>query len=67
MGSPKILVTPPGPKARRLLFYDEKFLSPSLRRLYPLAIESGRDCIVRDMDGNEYIDFNSGLSCMNVG
>ncbi|MEM3500829.1 MAG: aminotransferase class III-fold pyridoxal phosphate-dependent enzyme [Candidatus Bathyarchaeia archaeon] len=67
MGSPKILVTPPGPKARRLLFYDEKFLSPSLRRLYPLAIESGRDCIVRDMDGNEYIDFNSGLSCLNVG
>ncbi|MGQ9640252.1 MAG: aminotransferase class III-fold pyridoxal phosphate-dependent enzyme [Candidatus Bathyarchaeia archaeon] len=67
MGCPKITVTPPGPKARRLLIYDEKFLSPSLRRLYPLVVESGRNYIVKDVDGNEYLDFNSGLSCLNIG
>jgi len=60
-------VTPPGPKARELLKKDEKLLSPSLNRLYPLAIERGQDCIVRDVDGNEYLDFNAGLSCLNIG
>lgn len=64
---PKILVTPPGPKARALLERDERVISGSLVRFYPLVIESGRDCIVRDVDGNEYIDFNSGVLCLNVG
>lgn len=46
---------------------DENVISPSYVRFYPLVVESGRGCIVRDVDGNEYIDFNSGLVCLNVG
>jgi len=46
---------------------DETFISPSYARCYPLAIESGKGCILKDVDGNEYIDFNSGLVCLNVG
>lgn len=64
---PRIIVTPPGPKARELVKKDEKFISPSYGRFYPLVVESGKGCIVKDVDGNEYIDFNSGLVCMNVG
>ena len=58
---PKIVVRPPGPKAREILERDEKVISPSYVRFYPLVVESGRGCIIRDVDGNEYIDFNSGL------
>lgn len=64
---PKIVVTPPGPKARELVKKDERFISPSYGRFYPLVVESGKGCIVKDVDGNEFIDFNSGLVCMNVG
>ncbi|MCK4222773.1 acetyl ornithine aminotransferase family protein [Candidatus Bathyarchaeota archaeon] len=64
---PKIVVTPPGPKARELAGRDERVISQSFVRFYPLAIESGKGCIIRDVDGNEYIDFNSGLVCLNVG
>ena len=64
---PKIVVTPPGPKARELIRSDESYLSKSLIRLYPLVAESGSGCIIKDVDGNEYIDFNSGLAVMNVG
>jgi len=46
---------------------DEKVISQSFVRFYPLAIQSGKGCIIRDVDGNEYIDFNSGLVCLNVG
>jgi 4-aminobutyrate aminotransferase len=64
---PKIVVRPPGPKARELVKRDEQVISPSFMRYYPLVIEGGKGCIVRDVDGNEYIDFNSGLACLNVG
>lgn len=64
---PKILVTPPGPKARAILERDERLISGSLVRFYPLVIESGKDCVIKDVDGNEYIDFNSGVLCLNVG
>jgi 4-aminobutyrate aminotransferase len=64
---PRIVVTPPGPRARELLKKDERFISPSYVRFYPLVVDSGKGCIVRDVDGNEYIDFNSGLACLNVG
>jgi 4-aminobutyrate aminotransferase len=64
---PKIVVTPPGPKARELVKKDEQFISPSYGRFYPLVVESGKGCIVKDVDGNEFIDFNSGLVCMGVG
>jgi len=66
-GYPRIVVRPPGPKARELVKKDESLISPSYVRYYPLVIESGEDCILRDVDGNEYIDFNSGLVCLNVG
>ena len=64
---PKIVVRPPGPRARELVKKDETLISPSYVRFYPLVIESAKGCILRDVDGNEYIDFNSGLVCLNVG
>lgn len=64
---PKMVVRPPGPKARALVKKDSEMISPSYTRYYPLVIDSGNNCIVKDVDGNEYIDFNSGLACLNVG
>jgi 4-aminobutyrate aminotransferase len=64
---PHIIVSPPGPKARDLLKNDERFVSPSYSRYYPLVVDSAKDCIVKDVDGNEYIDLNAGIACMNVG
>ena len=64
---PKIVVTPPGPKARELLAKYADTLSRSVVGIYPLVVESGSGCFVRDVDGNEFIDFNSGLVVLNVG
>ena len=66
-GYPRIVVRPPGPKARKLVRRDEASISPSYVRFYPFVIELGKDCVVKDVDGNEFIDFNSGLACLNVG
>ena len=63
----RIVVSPPGPKARDLLKKDEQFVSPSYSRFYPLVLDSAKDCLLKDVDGNEYIDLNSGIACLNVG
>lgn len=67
MGRIKIKVEPPGPKAAKVVAETKDVLSPSISRNYPLVIESAHDCIVKDVDGNEYIDFNSGIATLNVG
>lgn len=64
---PNITVPPPGKKAERYLKMDKELISPSYGRFYPLVVKSGKGSVIKDMDGNEYIDFNSGLVCMNVG
>jgi 4-aminobutyrate aminotransferase len=63
----KIVVSPPGPKSKELLKKDEKIISPSLLRNYPLIIDSGKDCIVKDVDGNEFIDFYSSGFSISIG
>ncbi len=67
MDVPKIVVTPPGPKAREILERDSKVISPSYVRFYPLVVERGEGSLLYDVDGNVYIDLNSGLGVMNVG
>lgn len=64
---PRIAVTPPGPKTRDLLKKSYYVLSPSSLSSPPLVVESAEDCIVRDVDGNEYIDFTSFSCIMNLG
>lgn len=36
-------------------------------KLFPVAFESGSGCILRDVDGNDYIDFSSGIYVTTLG
>lgn len=67
MSYPKIKVTPPGPKAKKIVERDAAVISPSFGRAYPLVIERGEGSIVVDVDGNEFIDMNAGLAVCSVG
>jgi 4-aminobutyrate aminotransferase len=67
MSYPKIIVTPPGPKAREIVERDKEIISPSFGRAYPLVVERAEGNIVHDVDGNEYIDMNAGLAVCSVG
>jgi 4-aminobutyrate aminotransferase len=64
---PVIRVEPPGPRARKLLEEDAKYLMQSFVRWYPLVVSHARDYVVYDVDGNAYIDLNSGIGVLNVG
>ncbi len=64
---PLIKVEPPGPRASEILTRDHSILMQSFVRWYPLVIERGEGAVVEDVDGNKYIDMNSGLAVLNVG
>jgi len=64
---PRIVVEPPGPRARRIIERDKRVLMQSFSRWYPLVVAKARDYVVYDVDGNAYIDLNAGLGVLNVG
>ncbi len=64
---PRIIVEPPGPKAKEIIKKDEKYLMQSFVRWYPLVVEKAEDYVVYDVDGNAYIDLNAGIAVLNVG
>ncbi len=64
---PRIIVEPPGPKAREIIERDSRVLMQSFVRWYPLVVEEVRDYVVKDVDGNLYVDLNAGIAVLNVG
>jgi 4-aminobutyrate aminotransferase len=65
---PNIVTTPPGPEAIKWVERDKETMAPYNRPYYyPLVVAGGEGAIVRDVDGNEYVDWNSGLGVLNVG
>ena len=64
---PKIVVTPPGPKAKKFIERDRAVISPSLTRTAQLVgVEEG-GVWVKDIDGNVFLDFSSGIAVTNIG
>jgi len=66
---PNMVTEAPGPKSKE--FHERctryfKGLSGQVK-LFPVAFESGKGCVLKDVDGNEYIDFSSGIYVTTLG
>jgi 4-aminobutyrate aminotransferase len=57
----------PGPKAAAILEKQAKYLSLSTAAPLPIVWEHAADSVVTDVDGNEFIDFSSGVLVTNTG
>jgi 4-aminobutyrate aminotransferase len=64
---PKLLMSLPGPNAKRVLEADAKFMSPSFTRDYPLVAKRGKGAVVEDVDGNKFLDFAAGIAVCSTG
>lgn len=64
---PQIITSLPGPKVQALIQEDQQFISPSYTRGYPLAIEAGDKAMVKDHDGNWFLDFCAGIAVCSTG
>jgi len=64
---PRINMPLPGPKAKEVIEYDRKFISPSLFREYPMVAQRGYGAIIEDPDGNMFLDFAAGIAVCSTG
>ena len=64
---PKLVFPLPGPKAKAAVAADERLISPSYTRSYPLVAKRGRGIRVEDVDGNEFLDFAAGIAVVSTG
>jgi 4-aminobutyrate aminotransferase-like enzyme len=67
--APHIVVKPPGPRSKELLKKQEEFETRAVvySKAFPFAIDSADNATIRDVDGNLYIDWVSGISVLNLG
>jgi len=64
---PKIKTALPGPNAKRIIAEDDRLISPSYTRSYPLVAKRGHGAIIEDADGNEFLDFSAGIAVTSTG
>ena len=64
---PRLVCSLPGPKARAAVAADDRLISPSYTRSYPLVARRGRGLRIEDVDGNEFLDFAAGIAVTSTG
>jgi 4-aminobutyrate aminotransferase len=64
---PDIRTPLPGPNGAEMLARDKLYVSPSYTPVYPLFVERGSGAVIRDVDGNLFLDFTAGIAVTNTG
>ena len=67
MDAPVLKTSLPGPKAAELIARDNKHVSPSYTRDYPLVMAGGQGAVVEDVDGNRFLDCAAGIAVNATG
>lgn len=67
MKHPAIRTPLPGPKAEALIRTDKAYVSPSYTRGYPLVAQRAEGLWIEDPDGNQFLDFTSGIAVCATG
>jgi 4-aminobutyrate aminotransferase-like enzyme len=67
--APRIVVKPPGPKSQELLAKQRSLETRAViySKAFPFGIDSAKGATIRDVDGNLYIDWMSGICVLNLG
>ncbi len=65
--APQLRTKIPGANAQRIVKADQQLISPSYTRSYPLVAKRGRGVVIEDVDGNEFLDFSSGIAVCSTG
>jgi 4-aminobutyrate aminotransferase len=64
---PRIVGPLPGPRAAAWLARDDRVMSPSYTRAYPLVVMRGKGAMIEDLDGNRFLDYTAGIAVTAAG
>ncbi|HHW43107.1 MAG TPA: 4-aminobutyrate--2-oxoglutarate transaminase [Desulfotomaculum sp.] len=57
----------PGPKSAGLLAKKNKYVARGISNTAPIFVDEAKGAVIKDVDGNEYIDFYGGIATLNAG
>lgn len=68
-GVPKLQTEVPGPKSQAMHARTTKYFHglSSQVKLFPVCFEEGYGVVLKDVDGNEFLDFSSGIYVTSLG
>lgn len=59
--------TLPGPRSASLIQRRKNAVPDAIGCIYPAAVEEGAGAVLRDMDGNIFLDWVGGVGVLNIG
>ncbi len=57
----------PGPKSKELLKMRDEHVARGISYVLPAFVEEAAGAVIKDVDGNEYLDFATGIGVANFG
>lgn len=63
----KLITSVPGPKSTTLLEKREKYVAKGVSKSVDISIEEAKGALLKDVDGNIFLDFTSAIGVQNVG
>lgn len=57
----------PGPKSQELLKMRDQHVARGISYVLPVFVDEAKGAIIKDVDGNEYLDFTTGIGVANFG
>lgn len=64
---PKVNMSLPGPKAKKILDKRTQSIPSAVLCNYPVVMDKAEGAIIQDVDGNRFLDWVGGVGVMNVG
>ena len=64
---PRIKTALPGPKAKEYLALAKRYEPNSMSDQVPIVWKSGKGVMIEDVDGNQFLDWTSGVLVVNIG
>ncbi len=64
---PRIVTELPGPKSREYLEKSKAYEPRSMSEQVPVVWDRAEGCVIWDVDGNEFLDWCSGVLVTNIG
>lgn len=67
MGAIRLMTEIPGPRSRALIARRQAAVPRGVPLTAPIAVASGENAVITDVDGNRLIDFAGGIGVLNTG
>jgi 4-aminobutyrate aminotransferase/(S)-3-amino-2-methylpropionate transaminase len=67
MGAIRLMTEIPGPHSRALIARRQAAVPRGVPLTAPIAVASGENAVITDVDGNRLIDFAGGIGVLNTG